>query len=79
MIDPRLEPFKKDLIDLLNKHEASITFMYSDCSDTYGLCYEAIGVEFLNPLKEGGNFRAWSEEIMLANGYSVTAKDMEAE
>jgi hypothetical protein len=75
--DPRIESFKKELAALLNKHEASLSFMFGDCSDTYGMYDEGMGVSFLNPLKEGDRSRGWTDDHRLCDGYGISAKDIE--
>ena len=37
--------FKKELYDLLNKYNASITFECDDCSDTYGIYHPKIVID----------------------------------
>ena len=37
--------FKKELYDLLNKYNASITFECDDCSDTHGIYHPRIVID----------------------------------
>jgi len=73
----RLNNFKKDLKALLKKYEAGLSFMVGEGSDTHGLYDEAIGVQFLEPLKKGNRYRGWSDDIALSDGWGCTAGDLD--
>ena len=59
-----LEEFKKELRSLLAKHNATIGFDCSECSDTYGINDANISVSL------GGM------NIRLADGWNVDATDL---
>jgi hypothetical protein len=67
MSDDRLEGFKKDLKELLEKYTAAIGFSTGDGSDTFGLFDDRIVVFF------DGNF---DKEYELASGWAVYPSDM---
>lgn len=75
MGDQRIADFKKDLRTLLEKHDASLGIMVS--GDTHGIFEEGIGVQFKLPLAEGANFRGWTDEERLIDGYSLGHKDLD--
>jgi acyl-coenzyme A thioesterase PaaI-like protein len=55
----RLENFLRELKALEKKYDASVGYRME--GDTYGITHSALTVSFLEPLKEGDRFRAWSE------------------
>ena len=61
----KINDFKKDLRDLLTKYDASIDFDCDDCSDTYGITGDHLGVCF-----DGQNV------IKLNSGWSIDASDL---
>jgi hypothetical protein len=55
----KFKEFKKELNALLKKYDADINYHME--GDTYGIVNDFLGVQFLEPLKEGDNFRKWSD------------------
>ena len=72
----QLEAFKKDLKELLIKHEASLSIMLGEGSDTHGLYDEGIGVQFKEPLKEGNRFRGYTDDVYLVHSYGLDGSDL---
>ena len=71
----RLKAFKKELRELLKKHDASLGLIVK--GDTYGTYDEGLGVSFLLPKVKGDNFRHWTEESRLTWGYCAASSDIE--
>ena len=63
----KLAEFKKELKDLLEKHNAGISFMCSDSSDLYGVYGAGIGIYIINDS---------DTEVMVSEGYSVDSYDL---
>lgn len=59
MNDTRLERFKAELKELLKKYDANIDYHLE--GDTHGIYNDYLGVQFLEPLKKGDNFRQWTK------------------
>lgn len=55
----KLKEFKKELDVLLKKYEANIS--YTMKGDTHGIYEDWLGVQFLQPLKDGNRYRTWSD------------------
>jgi len=64
----KIADFKKELKELLTKHNASINLDFADCSDTHGMYDEKMIVEIRD-----GKTRF---EATLSTGYSVDAHDL---
>jgi hypothetical protein len=61
----------KDLKALLKKHNASIQFNCSDCSDTYGLIDERIEITVCPDPKK------FNEKVVASvHGWHMTARDL---
>ena len=61
--------FKKELYDLLNKYNASITFECDDCSDTYGIYHPRIVID--QQIKKGVYVT-----LIECDGYSLDKSDV---
>ena len=46
--EERLKAFRSELQDLLRKHECTIDFICSECSDTHGITNGGMAVSFDN-------------------------------
>lgn len=57
----RLENFLKEFKALEKKYDAKISYRME--GDTHGIYDSALTVSFLEPLKDGNNFRAWSKSV----------------
>lgn len=73
----RLELFKKDLKELLDKHKAGVSFCVSDCSDTHGLSDERMTVSFLLPKSPAEAFHRRSQEFTLVSGRDIDPCDLQ--
>lgn len=66
-----LRDFKRDLRDLLIKHNAYIGFSCDPCSDTHGLTGDKLIVGFR---RDNKSFKY--KEFQISDGWSVHASDL---
>ena len=57
----RLKNFLKEFKALEKKYDARVSYRME--GDTYGINDSALTVSFREPLKEGDNYRRWSESV----------------
>ena len=57
----RLSNFLKEFEELQKKYDAVVSYRLE--GDTHGITEDALTVSFLEPLRDGDRFRAWSKEI----------------
>ena len=60
-MEQRVKDFLKELKALEKKYDAKVSYRME--GDTYGIYDSALTVQFLEPLKEGNRFRAWSKPV----------------
>ena len=70
----QLNDFKKELKELLSKYSATISMQMS--GDTHGIYNEHLTVAFLQPLKDGDNFRHYTDEYHLTDGMNLSLKEI---
>lgn len=70
----QINDFKKELKELLFKYSATINISID--GDTHGISDEHLTVTFLQTLKEGQNFRVFSDDYKLNDGYSLNSKEL---
>ena len=57
----RLANFLKEFKALQDKYSACVSYRME--GDTHGIDEDSLTVRFLEPLRDGDRFRAWSKEI----------------